>query len=27
VLANLIATNYHQVATVDQVVIYGRNGP
>jgi hypothetical protein len=27
VLANLVASNYHEVATVDQVVIYGRNGP
>jgi len=27
VLASLVASNYHEVATVDGVVIYARNGP
>jgi hypothetical protein len=27
VLANLVAARYRQVAVIDHVVIYGRNGP
>jgi hypothetical protein len=27
VLTNLVASDYHEVATVDGVVIYARNGP